>query len=140
MENYGLMRALANLETKVNNLSSGSVSSGNVTTDLTDVNNRINLLDEKLKSSNSTAVDNDIINRISNIEINLLDITNRLNTLELKEDLSGRVYSVEATANNIANNINIIDANINNIACKVNTLEDILTNHISTSILPQPLM
>jgi len=135
MENYGLMRALANLETKVNNLSSGNVSAGSsTTTDLTDVNNRINLLEEKLNSTaTSSSVSDDILNRISNMEINILDITNRLNALESKEDLSGRVYSLEATANNIANNIGILDVNFNNIATKVNTIEDVLTNHISTT-------
>lgn len=136
MENYGLMRALATLETKVNNLSSGNVSAGSSTVDLSEVNNRINLLEEKLSSSSScdtSTIRDEILNRISNMEINLLDITNRLNALETKEDLSGRVYSLEATANNIANNITIMDVNVNNIASKVNTLENVLTNHVAMS-------
>ena len=113
MANYAYMRALANLESKVNNINiSGSGSESKP--DFSEVHDRINVLEEKLNASVDQPDLSDLYSQIATIElkistINLTNIYDRLSALESREDFSNRISALESNDASLASRINTLE-------------------------------
>jgi chromosome segregation ATPase len=114
MQNIQVLRYMATLESRLNNLTANP-SSGVV--DLTEINNRLSSVENRLKAledNKSTNLDmnnelvnlTEINNRLQALETTNNDLSVRLSAIETKPDLLQRLSALELTVATLNNNNN----------------------------------
>lgn len=125
MQNIQVLRYMANIESKLNNLSVNSDSGG---VDLTDINNRISSVESRLNVLESNKPNNLEMN---NDLVNLADINNRIVSLE-----TNNLNDVNRHVTLLENSLASLESNFNNF--NVNELNDRLMRLESNQLSSVP--